>query len=440
MPNHTPLSSSDQQQYYVIEKDLSKLIKQSENKLNYVKFNQAGLQKLLEYYNKAKKYNLNIAIKEFTYPYEISNPTQISSKIQNSEEVFQAGMKEIEEIHKSLANNQLAGLIFLLKDKKGNMNHAIPYLIAKGANGEKTLILFEDIKGETEDIFRQRMKHIFDEAGYHIKKVPNYSDFVKDTEISLKMQSDYHSCPTFSLDILKNCLRDEKFKKSCFDETYTTKELKGTMGQSPLFEGAFKSAYRANIVDNRFQLDDEGKYNLKAWYKSHDYARKINSNHLALLPQQDRDLILAIDVKRGKMAAPSIIPTSATKLDEIAELESIQKIIADCEENLQEIAKKINEKLATKNGDDFYKPPIYSGIGAIVRIETVSNKSIFTIEKIHRESLAEQINLAEGDVLQFTKNDGSSISEDEVKFITTNIRNLNFIALTNFNFLILDKD
>lgn len=242
-------------------------------KLQYTNFNTLGLQELIRYYKEEKNYNLPIILENYLFK------TLIQKDLHKSE----YKKNKIIELYKSLGNNQLTSFILLSKLSENNLLHATPYIIAK-KDDELILVIFEDKD--------QNLKKYFEK----IKIVPNYSH----QKNRLQLQHDDFSCSTFSLDILKNCLLDEEFIESCFSDSPQTKPVKERMGQSSQYEVSFKLPYRA-VFDQEsgiFKFDDNGNINLKAWYKGHDYARKINPNHLELLDGYNRDLFLAIDKKR----------------------------------------------------------------------------------------------------------------------------------------------
>jgi len=60
-----------------------------------------------------------------------------------------------------------------------------------------------------------------------------------------------------------------------------------------------------------YESDDRTKeFNLKAFYKGHDYARKINPRHLSLLDRNSRMMVLEIDEVRRKIKDRKSVATS----------------------------------------------------------------------------------------------------------------------------------
>ncbi len=248
----------------------------------HVQFKALGLQQLLEYYKREKDYDLDITI--------IEKSGAFSS--QNAKKEL-----EIRNIFSRLGNNQIAGLIFMMNGEEGNLIHATPFLIAR-KNDKLILIKFEkdlSIFAKASDIETVMV------ANYHIG-------------MKYVLQHDIVSCATFSFNTLKNCLLDDDFLKSCLDDAKPTLKVKERMGQSRLYEASFKAAYRASVDEKehiQFQ-DDYGAINLKAWFKGHDYARKINPSHLDLLDDYNRKLFLRIDERRREIKANVGMPEAET--------------------------------------------------------------------------------------------------------------------------------
>ncbi len=280
--------SKDYKKYYDFSPNLDEPTSESEDddfaipKTCYVQFKTLGLQQLLEYYKRGKDYDLDIEIIESKGPF-----------------LTQEARKELEirKIFSRLANNQIAGLVFMTIGDEENLIHAIPFLVAK-KNDRLRLIKFE------------KDQHIFVKDGeVETAMVANYR-----VDMKYVLQHDIVSCATFSFNTLKNCLLDDDFLKSCLDDTKPTLKVKERMGQSRLYETSFKAAYRASVDEKehtQFQ-DDYGAINLKAWFKGHDYARKINPSHLDLLDDYNRKLFLRIDERRREIKANAGMPEAET--------------------------------------------------------------------------------------------------------------------------------
>lgn len=260
------------------------VIERGKDGLCYVRFDSFGIGQIIR-----KVIGLDIAVAEFCSKRDFEGDEMLcSSSLQNQPEIFYHIANSAEEICDRLGVGDVGAMVTVLYDANGRMDHVIPHLIGKSEAGA-VLVLFENLKGESFAEMTAR-EEALRQMGFAVKKVPNYS---KD---GLKIQKDLHSCAVFALEVLRDCLFDEEFCRSCLDEGAFTLPVSEKLGQSLEFEESFLPHFRARrLFDGRFVADATGRYNLMAWYLGHDYARRINPRHLEFLGEYERGLVSEIE-------------------------------------------------------------------------------------------------------------------------------------------------
>jgi len=263
--------------------------------LEYVRLNAGGLKKIAESYRldeRYRDYNINIAVEEYDFE-------------------FRDGPYRIIERHaKYLREGEVKGIICVQKNSsKAGIFHVTPFIVAE--SGGKTI--FVDFEGG----FRNISNRI-----NIAKQVPNYS----------LLQCDMNSCSVFSIDTIKNAFLDREFIRQVKDIT-SYKEVKGEIDASKVKEtkkvkevigqgGAFIDLLEKEKVKKYVhEVAQDGirrrRLNLKAFYKGHCYARKINPNHLELIDDKTREMVLKIDAIRREIKEKK----SLSKKDDIEEID-----------------------------------------------------------------------------------------------------------------------
>lgn len=274
----------DWEKYYELHQDFKV------GGIKTVSLKKQGQEAIARFYK--KKYNLDIEILEHNDFY-------------NERARFGCLYDKITQMAESMQNGEVGGLVFTPKDsgKDYNEYHAYPYIVAKKDN--KIILLnfvHHDpypleiwIKNEGVWPFVFKTVEDFDDVRL------NAPDAVK-----LKFQKDDFTCATFALNTIKNCLNDESFLADLLSEKDTLHLRKSVIAEGRFYIDKMSNDKREKYVhENEIRDLGGGKstiaeINFKAFYKAHYYARLINPDHLDLLDEKTREIILNIDRARGK--------------------------------------------------------------------------------------------------------------------------------------------
>ncbi len=112
-------------------------------------------------------------------------------------------------------------------------------------------------------------------------------------------QRDGFSCTIFSVNLLKHYLIDKDF---IADFDHNAQEKKGIIELKDSVLNQISSVFDDMQKDKslKYVHNSNGTKNLKSFYKGHDYARKINPNHMLLLNEETRKLVEKIDKIRAQ--------------------------------------------------------------------------------------------------------------------------------------------
>lgn len=237
--------------------------------LEFVRLEFAGLTKLAQNYNQDERYkDSKINITVFNYP---NLRKDVAYQI-------------LSEQINSLEEGEIKGIILSHNDSdQKSLYHSSPFIIAK-INGDSLVVDFEGM-----------LSGYIDFADY-IKIIGNYNH----------LQKDRNSCAIFALTSLKNAFRDAKLMEQIsslkLDEDFNLAYL--TNSQDAADIPALSTDKKDKYVKTTFFKPE---LNMKAFYKGHDLARKLNPNHLELLDEKTRQLVLEIDQIRlqKKQISPS---------------------------------------------------------------------------------------------------------------------------------------
>lgn len=251
------------QNYYTIHSEVyGSEFSSQDFEFEYARIEVAGLREIARQYNHDPRYNLSLEIEEFPF--------------QKSEECYRKLKEKIDH----LQEGEVCGIVLVEKYEEVNgYYHASPFIIAK-SQGRTILVNFDPVKNP---------------------KIFGAADIFKECNEYFYLQKDQNSCATFSINTLKNCLCDSEFLEQIMNpEVKKLKLPKQIMGQGSEYLKALTEEKRGEYAHSIPQLNYKC-LNLKAFYKGHDYARKINPSHLDLLDRNSRELILKIDKKRQEI-------------------------------------------------------------------------------------------------------------------------------------------
>ncbi len=269
--------------YYAILSDIyGSEFSSQDFELEYARIEVDGLCEIAKQYNqdpRYRSYNLSLEIEEFPF--------------QKTEEFY----KKLKEKIDHLQEGEVRGVVFVEKyEQEVGYYHAAPFIIAR-VQGRTILVNFEPVKNP---------------------KILGAANIFKECRKYFYLQKDENSCAIFSINTLKNCLCDSEFLAQLINPEVKILELpKEIMGQGSDYLRALTGEKREKYGHSIPQLNYKC-LNLKAFYKGHDYARRINPFHLDLLSKNTRDLILKIDKKRQgiKIAKAQVnpdLPSAAVK-------------------------------------------------------------------------------------------------------------------------------
>lgn len=189
---------------------------------------------------------------------------------------------------KAVKRGESKALIIMMKSDD-NLLHAMPVFIGEVKEDNKLaqkLILFE------EGVFQNNLTRKGD-----IRYVRNY-------HIDQELQTDLYSCSIFSFNILKNCCHTPDYEK--FFLEYAPLEVQESMAQNRHLDSSFKPYYtREMSLDSKIC-----NFNMKAWFKGHYYALKLNPSHLDLLGTQECQMFKEIDSARNQAKEEALFTDS----------------------------------------------------------------------------------------------------------------------------------
>jgi hypothetical protein len=252
--------------------------------LQYVRLREKGLKEIASHY--AKKYadkNLKIDVFATNHPTSEKDSLLVEERPKKD-----ALIKKLKEIANTLENGKVRGLTYLINNKKGDVMHAMPFVVAKGADNAVRIIDFEGYFGTDQTI------SVIENS--QIRGVKNYNQNNKG-----RSQNDHHSCTVFAIDTLKNCLIDDAFVRDVVGSSVHPVILnKMILGQnedyiSDLSEEK-KEKYIRKKLSNRDDLEagEEKEINLKAFYKGHHYAYLLNEDHINSLDKETQEAVSEI--------------------------------------------------------------------------------------------------------------------------------------------------
>ncbi len=282
--------------------------------LEYVRLNPEALKIIAERYKldeRYRDYNINIIIEDYKYDF-IDEHYNI-----------------IEKHAKSLQDGETRGVVCVQKswDEEG-IFHVKPYMLTKVF--DKVILI--DFEG-------------------NLKDVPQYVDIVKEVPNYRQLQRDLNSCSVFSIDIIKNAFLDCEFMKQArtieFQSSLLTKDVKETIGQGREYIFRLDEEQKAKYVHDVSQKDIQPfSANLKAFYKGHFYARKLNPDHMDLIDKKSREVVLKIDgirhrIKEEKaLQARSVQEEKNVSFDDFDELDLPDNSVQEAKKNpLQSVAR-----------------------------------------------------------------------------------------------------
>lgn len=252
-------------------------ISKTHNKTVLVKLEYQGIQKIAQYYQ--EKFGFKIFIE--TSKYTAKSFSDILPKHQ-----------------KEMKSGEFRPIIWLDRflEESEEYFHASPLILAKN---ESELILANFCP-----------KGVFKRDGIDFdlkeKNVLEYEN----------KQSDGSSCAVFAFYALVNCMRDLKFKEFIFGDKAEfaiskktifqrnvdfDKEIEETKQPTYLFtKSDFKHDYEKFEEDSKKNEPKPKDFNLKAFYKGHCFAQRLNENHFFELGEFNRRKILEIEKTRKK--------------------------------------------------------------------------------------------------------------------------------------------
>lgn len=237
-------------------------IRENKNGLQFVVLSSKGLKKIAEKYK--EKYDIKIEI--------------ICGNEEECKEKFEAMLRSYLD---KMGTEEAVGFVMLETNFKG-VKHGGPLILIKNNEEKFILIDFESILCNTK--LQLKLKN----EGFKITFALDYNT----------AQRDNASCTIFSINTLKHYLIDQEFIKQLARTNF--KEIK------PInFEKTFLSQ-RTNFINTiseekyeKYVQEFDGKdFNLKSFYKGHDYARWFNEEHISLLNKSTKNVIDDIDLNR----------------------------------------------------------------------------------------------------------------------------------------------
>ena len=266
------------------------------HKLEYVTLKNAGIKIIAEKYR--AQYGFNIVVDDYYgFGYATSN--------------FLARLKLQLD---SLQEGEIRGMVFNSTLPNGDLAHSTPYIATK-LEGKIIVVDFEK-------------RFPLNSLECNVRQAK--SEY-------LGLQADLASCGVFAINTIKNCLKDREFLTQLHDGTVATKpmpepqpakkvqsedgsdlseeesdddkeekdeseleivNLKKVMGQRTKIIKTLSQEQKDKYVHELQDMCDLGQlknFNLKAFYKGHDYARIINPDHLSLLDEDSASMVLKID-------------------------------------------------------------------------------------------------------------------------------------------------
>ena len=248
--------------------------------LQYVRLREKGLREIASYY--AKKYaekNLRIDVFAENHPTSEKDSLLVEERPEKD-----ALIKKLQEIANTLQNDKVRGLTYLINNKNGDVMHAMPFVVAKGADNAVRIIDFEGYFGADQTI-----------SNFQIRAVENYNKNNKG-----RSQDDQHSCTVFATDTLKNCLIDDAFVRDVVGSSVHPVILnKMILGQNEDYISDLSEEKKEKYIRKLANRDDleEGEkkeINLKAFYKGHHYAYLLNEDHINSLDKETHEAVSEI--------------------------------------------------------------------------------------------------------------------------------------------------
>jgi hypothetical protein len=248
--------------------------------LQYVRLREKGLREIASYY--AKKYaekNLRIDVFAENHPTSEKDSLLVEERPEKD-----ALIKKLKEIANTLQNDKVRGLTYLINNKNGDVMHAMPFVVAKGADNAVRIIDFEGYFGADQTI-----------SNFQIRAVENYN---KNNEG--RSQSDQHSCTVFAIDTLKNCLIDDAFVRDVSSGSrYKVILNKMILGQNEGYISDLSKEKKEKYIRKLVNADDleageTKEINLKAFYKGHHYAYLLNEDHINSLDKKTQEAVSEI--------------------------------------------------------------------------------------------------------------------------------------------------
>ncbi len=291
VPNNQSPKNNDHPKNYELHLDET-------DGLQYVRLRKSGLEKISAQY--AEKYeNKKLKIDVFAENHATSEAKSLQADNQPDKDKL---ILELTRTADKLQNGEVRGLAYLINNKHGNVMHAMPFVVAKTNNGLVEVVDFEDyLPAEKIEGFNR------------VRSVKNY----KKNDVGLS-KNDHNSCTVFAIDTLKNCLIDDAFVKDVTSGSRHPVILnKMILGQNQSFIENLSEEKRIKYVrdlkdENDLEAGEVKQINLKAFYKGHFYANKLNPEHLNLLDDTTKKKVLEIDHTRREAKTTNFLDKKNT--------------------------------------------------------------------------------------------------------------------------------
>lgn len=253
--------------------------------LIYAVLNNLGQNRIAEHYK--KKYDVKINVVE-------RNPT-----IDDDEEYY--FRQRILNIYHNLQDHQAQGLVYTSRSPGSCYTevHAYPYIVGKKGKDMIELDFTYQPPRELPKGAKDYQRRITPGFPIDIKKsvynFDNRGGYKNGGQ--MVFQRDGFSCATIALNTLKNALTSEEFMEEFFGDNFTTLSLRKTK----MAQGSEEIKDMSEEDKAKYVREIDGKkYNLKAFYKAHYYARLLDPKHMDYLDDFNRQIIEDIDRVRAE--------------------------------------------------------------------------------------------------------------------------------------------